>query len=865
MYYNNSRINKSDGVLIYIEEDVSEETEIITVDKIKIINTRIHLNNTKKLEISSLYRSHDIPKVDFVQSIKEYLIYKKSVKNHLIVGDFNIDLLSYDNISQELTNNFLEEGFTPGFQGVTRPSENGGSCIDNVFIKSTSLSVKTAKLIHSLTDHYPLFISINKIKKKNSSSNCTQIDYKKLLKLAQEVNWNSILLITDPDEATNVLINKIVECTGQSRTTTQKNRNSYNGNTPRSDWITQGIMISCKYKEMLYRLWKADPHNLTAKQTYTNYNKILDKVIKLAKLLFDKKQVELNKGNIKNLWKYINDKLGKTAKSIDSIKQIYINNNHKITDSQEIANYMNSYFCSIGNKLAEKIVQPSDCSLSLPQDNPESIYLFPTTSQEVLSIIRAMEVKGGGIDNINVKTLKVLADSIAHILQYIFNLCMEKAVWPASLKNAEIKPIHKAKSKSQASNYRPISMISNIAKVFEKIIHNRILTFINKHNIISNMQFGFMKNRGTTEALQFVSNTIYNSLDKSQPIAAAFLDLAKAFDTVDHQILIMKLSRYGIRGSPLQLIESYLENRQQRVKANEATSDYLTVQTGVPQGTILGPLLFILYINDMLTGVSDNTIISYADDTAIIVSDKTWTGVESKLNRCLDRVAKWLALNKLSLNVDKTVCLTFGSYYDSVPEDFNICVDGVVVKRVSEHRYLGVIFDYNMKWGPHINYILSKTKYLVFVFYKLSKFMLTETLRMIFFAFFHSVASYGIIAWGCAYGNNLGLLQRLQYRLLKIVNKNKFFTTQNPPRIDQLHAYAALIFHYHELKQKFVNSTSTTRNKQLRLPKINKTIGKKMSMVTATSIYNRLPMEFKKTNLSSTWKKRLKEWIKNNL
>lgn len=143
--------------------------------------------------------------------------------------------------------------------------------------------------------------------------------------------------------------------------------------------------------------------------------------------------------------------------------------------------------------------------------------------------------------------------------------------------------------------------------------------------------------------------------------------------------------------------------------------------------------------------------------------------------------------------------------------------------------------------------------------------MLTETLRMIFFAFFHSVASYGIIAWGCAYGNNLGLLQRLQYRLLKIVNKNKFFTTQNPPRIDQLHAYAALIFHYHELKQKFVNSTSTTRNKQLRLPKINKTIGKKMSMVTATSIYNRLPMEFKKTNLSSTWKKRLKEWIKNNL
>ena len=202
-------------------------------------------------------------------------------------------------------------------------------------------------------------------------------------------------------------------------------------------------------------------------------------------------------------------------------------------------------------------------------------------------------------------------------LVHIINLCIDKSIWPGTLKYEEVIPIYK---------------------------NNRLYDFISKNNIISSQQYYFMKNRGIADALNFFCNLIYNNLDKSKPVIATFLDLAKAFDTVNHDILLAKLYRYGIRGSAHRLSASYLSNRKQKVRIKNHNSEYQNIITGVPQGTILEPLLFILYINDLLTDVDKETIISYADDTVIISSDNNWIAAQNKLNLYLDKAATYILL-----------------------------------------------------------------------------------------------------------------------------------------------------------------------------------------------------------------------------
>ena len=267
-----------------------------------------------------------------------------------------------------------------------------------------------------------------------------------------------------------------------------------------------------------------------------------------------------------------------------------------------------------------------------------------------------------------------------------------------------------------------------------------------ENEIISKNQFGFLKKIGTREALQNISQTLYNNLENSKPVIASFLDLAKAFDTVDHKILLMKLYNMGIRGKAHDLIASYLSNRMQSVKMNGHKSEYTEVHMGVPQGSILGPLLFLLYYNDIICKMPKNSVICYADDTVILSQAESWKEAAILMNRLLSQISTLLALNKLSLNKEKTVFITFGNYADSVPQKVVIKINQTEIKRVETIRYLGIIFDYRLTWANHIDYVKNKTKYLLYVFYKLNQTTSIFVMRIIYYAFFHSIISYGIIA-----------------------------------------------------------------------------------------------------------------------
>ena len=267
-------------------------------------------------------------------------------------------------------------------------------------------------------------------------------------------------------------------------------------------------------------------------------------------------------------------------------------------------------------------------------------------------------------------------------LEHIFNLCIEKSIWPKQLKIAEVVPIFKSGDKHLATNYRPISLISNIAKLLEKIIHCRLLIFLNKNKILIDNQFGFRKNKCTKDALALITSIIYKNLNNKTPTIATFLDLAKAFDRVINKILLLKLETYGIRGITLNLLKDYINGRSQVVKIKDHVSNALPVETGVPQGTILGSLLFLIYINDLLTIVPKESIICYADDTVILSIGSIWEQTQNKMNKLLNEVSTWIALNELSLNVKKTIFMALRIYSNSVPNKIKIFIDNKEIERV---------------------------------------------------------------------------------------------------------------------------------------------------------------------------------------
>ena len=287
---------------------------------------------------------------------------------------------------------------------------------------------------------------------------------------------------------------------------------------------------------------------------------------------------------------------------------------------------------------------------------------------------------------------------------------MRQGIFPEDFKNATVSPIHKNGDKSDCSNYRTISVLSTIAKILEKIVYNQLIFYINENNILTNNQFGFRKSHSTTTSLLKSTNKWFLNIDKGLINGVLFLDLRKAFDTVDHKILIDKLKFYGITGSTLNWFISYLDKRYQTCKVNNVKSSRKLFKCGVPQGSNLGPLLFLLYVNDLPNCLDQAEPSMFADDTNVSTSAESVEKLETQLNFELDNIYRWLVANRLTLNVSKTECMIIGSRHNlgKIEKDPIIKIGSETVNRVHTSKSLGVIIDDKLKWENQIDSISKK-------------------------------------------------------------------------------------------------------------------------------------------------------------
>ena len=774
------------GVGFYIKDDSNYKMrhDLTTFNQwIESIFIELNMDNTKNIIVGTIYRP---PKQDikhFLENL-ELLTSKiaKENKSCYLLGDFNLDLIKAD--SNDLTNQFLDilfsSGFIPLITKPTRVTSHSATLIDNIFtnILDDSQSVN-GLLCTEIADHIPIFHirKLNLEKNKPAKSFNRVINNKNMdnfVSIISKHSWSISNL--SPNDAYNQFYSQLIEVYDKCFPIKKNNKQKCID----KPWITAGFKKSIKQKNKLYKKFVKSPTVANERKFKAHRNK-LNSLLRLAKQNHYKFLLDKSKSSVSDTWKVINSLL-KTKKDTKHYPKTFQINNNFESDPKQISDSFVSYFSNVGINLSNKIPDTNKSIDSyLKGDFRESCFFNPTDSGEIEEIVLSLKNKSScGHDEINIKVIKHSIKYLSKPLSKLINLSLENGSVPDSLKIAKVIPIYKSGDKDNCTNYRPISVLPCISKIYEKVIYKRLTSYLDLHNILNKNQYGFRNNRSTIMAVTDFIEQISTSLDQGSAAVGVFLDLSKAFDTIDHKILLDKLYFYGIRGTPHLWLKNYLENRKQFVDFNGTQSHRHNITCGVPQGSILGPLLFLIYINDVSNSSEILKFSLFADDTNILYETKNLRNPEYSINKELAKLSLWFKTNKLTINVKKTNYMIFSPSKKRKLKSLNIKIDDSPLNQVNETKFLGIIIDNQLTWKSHISYVSSKVSKSIGIICRLKFLLNKSTLKTLYFSLVYPYLFYGAIIWGNTYNSRLERLRILQKKIIRIITNSPYLAHTNP-------------------------------------------------------------------------------------
>ena len=910
-YYTPTEASKG-GTVLYVNkkfnskprndlDNILYRSKTLESSFIEIINP-----GKKNIVIGCIYRHPSMDLNEFNERYLNILLEKlsKENKNVFLLGDFNANLMNVEN-NLSISNyfdTFVSHFYVPHIIYPTRIAHNERyntttkTLIDNIFSNAINYSEGfSGNITFSISDHLAQFLIIpidymvhnhNNNVYKRSMKNLDKEDF--ILDLL-EVDWKSTIKIdnNDPNYSFNEFekkLNSIIDRHMPLKKLTRKEISHQ-----QKPWITPGLKNSIKRREALYKKF-IKAKNIDIKNEYhVRYKNLRNHIVTLSrnsKKIYFQNFFADNANNLRNTWKGIKKLINLKNVSETNPTSILVDDK-LIIDSKEIATEYNNYFSNIANKLRGKIFNRNQNFKSFLQDsNENSFFISPTTKEEVIGIIDKLDcTKGLGPHSIPTNIFKVIKLIVSESLVDIINMSFNTGIYIDKLKVSQVIPVYKGKGNNlNCCNYRPISLLSNIDKIVEKLMHKRLYSFLSKNKIIYNLQFGFRKNHSTTHALIYLTENIRKALDENSYCSGVFVDLQKAFDTVDHNILLYKLNHYGVRGVENNWFRSYLSNRKQFVCINGTDSEETFVQYGVPQGSVLGPLLFLLYINDLNRALKYCNTIHFADDTSLLLKNKSLKKMKKYLNRDLINLSNWLAANNISLNASKTELLIFRHPNKIINYNLKVKLNGKLLRPTNHVKYLGTYIDSHLNWNYNTNILAAKLSRSLGMLSKIRHYVNPETLRSIYFAIFSSHLSYGSIIWAQNANNNVKRILRLQNKALRIINfanyrdhASPLFNNLNVLKITDHVELQNMLLVYDSLNNRLplvLNNVYTfsqnvhnyeTRNSinlKLSIPEVNTTVhGLNSINYKSVKVWNRFIDKYPKVNLQSMKRSKFKNLL----